>query len=163
MSVLIVSCSTLGPEDLVRDPSAPVQTHLLEYRLADNGIGNYELTIPWAYTNSGSTPVYYHPCSSRLEKKVDERWRRAFQTSCPLAGSLVDTIPSGAQFAGSFSIHACYVKNCEPRFSVTPIPGTYRVIPGFYARIELQSGSYIPRDSLSVADRRSNDLWLYLP
>jgi len=41
-----LACGSFGPEDVVRDESAPIQTAELCYRLADDGTGTYHLLIP---------------------------------------------------------------------------------------------------------------------
>jgi hypothetical protein len=160
---LATGCATFGPDDVDPDPSAPVQTSALRYRLVDNGVGDYELTIPWTYRSERPSTLYYDRCTSTLEKKVNEVWLRAYFLICPLSDSAVDSIPAGSLFTSAFFVYACYEANCAPRMEIEPIPGVYRLVIGLYASAVLQGGVTLLRDSPPLDDRRSNAFWLDLP
>lgn len=162
-SVLVAGCTTIGPDDVTADPSAPIQTSTLQYRLSDNTIGNYELTIPWTFTNSASSAIYHDRCSSRLEKNVGGSWVLAYALTCPQSGPPLDSIAPGSPFAAEFLVYACYETNCLPRIEVNPIPGLYRLVVGLYANASLQAGQVYPANPLPLDARRSNAFWLDLP
>ena len=155
----VASCST-GPSS---DTVPPLQTEQVEYRLSDDGAGDYDLVIPWTYKNRQHTATYYDRCGSRLEKNVGDAWILAFRPVCAATGSLIDTILPGQQLGRSFQVHACYLSNCAPSFEVNPIPGTYRVVAGFYATVVIQAGSTLLQDSLPTNARRSNSFQIALP
>ena len=157
------ACNTSAMSDIEPDPTAPVQTSQLSYRLSDNNIGDYELRVPWTMTNAAPVPIYNERCGSRLEKWVADAWVLAYSAPCPLAAPPIDTIPPGAQFSNEFLIYACYEQNCAPSFQIEPIPGRYRLVIGLYYNAVYLSGVVRPQDPLPTVARRSNAFWLDLP
>lgn len=134
------------------------------YRPADSGIGDYTLTLRWGFENRGTGPVfYYRDCGVQLEKWIDRQWVPAYSRTCSGAWA-VDTIPPGVTRSGEFIVLACYRPNCAPRFEVTPIPGTYRMLLGLHASaVTNVTGSTALSDPLSTDSRRSNPFRLDLP
>lgn len=84
------------------------------YRLADNGIGDHTLTLPWGFVNRGTGPVFYHrDCGAQLGKRLDGQWVPAYSRT--RSGTwAVDTIPPGVTRSAEFIVQACYRSNCVP-------------------------------------------------
>ncbi len=157
---LFQACRSLGPEDVIRDSTAPVQTTELTFQLGDDGTA-YVLEIPWHLANVRSQSIFHDECGSRLEKKRGGSWVFAYAFPCPLSG--IDTVTPGAMFVGTFRIHACHLQNCSPRLEVETIPGIYRIVVGLYGSATVVAGSVILADSLATNARRSNAFWLSPP
>ncbi len=159
---LLVACrNDLGPEDVRPDPAAPIQTSGSAYTLVDNGLGDYEQTIPWTFTNTSPSVIFVYQCFGRLEKQQGSAWVVAYRVICPQSATS-NPVPAGGSFTGRLDVIACRVPNCLPRFEVDPIPGVYRLVVGLFSSVTAQ-GAPIVKDSLAVELRRSNPVWLAVP
>jgi hypothetical protein len=162
LGLLTLGCAALGPEDVLRDASAPFQTGALSYQLSDDRT-TYHITIPLTVSNRSSFPLYYDGCRTRLEQKGSDGWTFAFGPTCPAVPARIDTIAPGGTLSTAFSLTACHVAGCEPQLEVAEIPGIYRITGGLFASVLHQGFSFVAQDPLPTSANRSNEFWLAAP
>jgi len=110
----------------------PIQTDRPSYVVRDsNGLAS--LTIQMTYTNNTGHRVYIPTCRGpqppRLQKKVGETWVVAFSPNILACETSPITVSPGDSYPYTFRIIAGMPgSSYVPRFAVSEIPGTYRVL-----------------------------------
>ena len=143
-------------------PSAPsIRTDRRRYLLNDSA-GIARLTIPFTYRNDTGQPVYLPTCRGvqppRLEKLVGDRWIVAYAPIVSFCQGVPLTIRPGDSFTYNMRILAgmpgtTYV----PRFIVSEVPGTYRVLWEVFAGVQGDPRQPVPvKDLLPIERRVSN-------
>ena len=161
--VIASSCDSLGPDDVLRDQSASIQTAELHYTMEDDGV-SHRLLVPTTYINRTGRTVYERWCSRVLEKKVGNSWQVAFSPVCPSIAVEPTAYEPDTPHPIDFSVLAAYAPNSGPRFELSPIPGIYRFRVDLYAtRLPSPSGPAGVADILPLADRITNAFWLDIP
>lgn len=115
--------STSGP---------PIETDRTVYAVNDSG-GLLRLTIRMTYRNNTGKDVYLPTCRGpqppRLQKQVGDAWVVAFAPNILACESAPITVRAGDSYAYDFRILAgAPGSNYAPRWAVSEIPGTYRVL-----------------------------------
>jgi hypothetical protein len=110
----------------------PIQTDRRSYVVRDtNGLAS--LTIQLTYTNLTGHRVYIPTCRGpqppRLQKKVGDNWVVAFSPNILACEAAPITVSPGDTYPYTFRILAGMPgSSYVPRFSVSELPGTYRVL-----------------------------------
>jgi hypothetical protein len=143
-------------------PGAPaIKTDRRRYLLNDSA-GIARLTIPFTYRNDTGQPVYLPTCRGvqppRLEKLVGDRWIVAYAPIVSFCQGVPLTVRPGDSFNYTMQILAgmpgtTYV----PRFIVSEVPGTYRVLWEVFAAVDGDARKPVPvKDLLPLELRVSN-------
>ena len=130
----IASLATLGCAAATAGSAKgpPIQTDRTSYVVRDtNGLAS--LTIRMTYTNNTGHRVYIPTCRGpqppRLQKKVGDSWAVAFSPNILACEDSPITVSPGDSYPYTFRILAGMPgSNYAPRFAVSEIPGTYRVL-----------------------------------
>jgi hypothetical protein len=110
----------------------PIQTDRPSYVVRDsNGLAS--LTIQMTYTNTTGHRVYIPTCRGpqppRLQKKVGDSWVVAFSPNILACEASPIAVSAGDSYPYTFRILAGMPgSSYVPRFAVSEIPGTYRVL-----------------------------------
>ena len=146
-----------------RGGSAPaIQTTQTRYALVDSA-GIARLTIRMQYRNDAKRPVFFPTCRGpqppRLEKRVGDEWVVAFAPVVPYCLGTPIMVRPGDTFDYSFTIVAGMPgTSFAPRFSVSEVPGTYRVLwEAFYGTIGDPTRPTEVRDMVPLEQRVSNE------
>ena len=113
---------------------APLVTVDRESYTARRATSAIELDIVSTFTNRTADSVWLHPCgqaqpSFTLEKWVDGAWVPAFSPACTMMLMLdPPTVAPGASRTDTVRVQSYLDANTAPRFSVEPIPGSYRLV-----------------------------------
>ena len=131
--------------------SPPIQTDRTVYAVNDSA-GLASLTIHMTYRNNTGKDVYLPTCRGpqppRLEKQIGDAWVVAFAPNVFACESAPVTVPAGTSYDYTFRILAGMPgTNYAPRFAVSEIPGTYRVLWEIF-----QSTSGDPRRAVTTRD-----------
>lgn len=119
----------------VATPELPAfQTNAREYTLTVTSVG-YKADIGFVYTNPNNSPTYIVNCngstSLRLDKLLDGVWVRAWRPVLPACLSPPIIVAGRAQYQGVVRVVDCSFRtNCAPKFTVSNIPGQYRIVWG---------------------------------
>jgi hypothetical protein len=110
----------------------PIQTDRTSYVVRDSA-GLASLTIHMTYTNNTKQRVYIPTCRGpqppRLQKKVDDTWVVAFAPNILACESAPIAVDPGDTYPYTFRVLAGMPgSNYVPRWTVSEIPGTYRVL-----------------------------------
>jgi hypothetical protein len=109
-----------------------IQTDRTVYAV-DDSAGLARLTIRMTYHNTTGKDVYLPTCRGpqppRLQKQVGDAWVVAFAPNILACEGAPITILRGDSYAYTFRILAGMPgSNFAPRFAVSEVPGTYRVL-----------------------------------
>jgi hypothetical protein len=112
--------------------TSPIATDREIYAL-DGNAGLGRLTIRLNYRNTTGKDVYLPTCNGpqppRLQKEVNGTWVVAFAPNILACESAPITVRNGDSYDYTFNVLAGMPgTNYLPRFSVSDIPGTYRVL-----------------------------------
>ena len=150
----------------VRHGTGPaIRTDRARYVLADSG-GIARLTIPLSYRNDTDRPVYLPTCRGvqppRLEKKVGDRWIVAYAPIVSFCMGVPLSIRPGDSFNYTMRIVAGMPGTTyAPRFIVSEVPGTYRVLWEVFAGVQGDARQPVPvKDLLPLEQRISNEFQL---
>ena len=132
-----------------REPA--IRTAGRRYLLNDSA-GIVRLTIPFTYRNETGRTVYLPTCRGvqppRLEKLVGDRWIVAYAPIVSFCQGVPLAIEPGERFDYTMRILAGMPGTTfVPRFIVSEVPGTYRVLWEVFAGVE---GN--PREAVPVKD-----------
>jgi hypothetical protein len=139
----------------------PIQTDRTVYAVNDSA-GLASLTIRMTYQNATGKDVYLPTCRGpqppRLQKQVGDAWVVAFAPNVLACEGAPITVRSGDSYAYTFRIMAGMPgSNFAPRWAVSEIPGTYRVLwEIFSATSGDRSRPVTTRDPLPVDQEISN-------
>jgi hypothetical protein len=146
----------------VRPAKAPaIRTASRRYLLNDSA-GIVRLTIPFTYRNETGRTVYLPTCRGvqppRLEKLVGDRWIVAYAPIVSFCQGVPFAIEPGASFDYTMRIVAGMPGTTfVPRFIVSDVPGTYRVLWEVFAGVEGNPREPVPvKDLLPMEHRVSN-------
>jgi hypothetical protein len=111
---------------------ASIETDRTVYAVDDTA-GLARLTIHMTYRNTTGKDVYLPTCRGpqppRLQKQVDGNWVIAFAPNVLACEGVPITVRAGDSYEYTFRILAGMPgTNYAPRFAVSEIPGTYRVL-----------------------------------
>jgi len=111
---------------------APIETDRTVYAVDDTG-GLARLTIRMTYHNTTGKDVYLPTCRGpqppRLQKEVNGSWVIAFAPNVLACEGAPITVRAGDSYDYTFRILAGMPgTNYAPRFAVSEIPGTYRIL-----------------------------------
>lgn len=143
----------------------PIQTDRTVYTVTDSA-NLASLTIRLTYRNNTGKPVYLPTCRGpqppRLQKQVGDTWVVAFAPNilaCEAAPIMVD---AGDSYDYTWRIIAGMPgSNYAPRFSVSEIPGTYRVLWEIFRGASSNGGRTVTtHDPLPVEQSVSNSFRL---
>ena len=124
-----------------------------DFTLREEG-GALRVDIPFIFVNETGRPVYIPSCNGPhppvLEKFENRSWVVAYAPIVPLClGQPVEIAP-GQRYDYDYHVHAALPgTNGEPKFSVSPIAGSYRAVWSLY-REKLSDGtvaSLLPPES----------------
>lgn len=110
----------------------PIQTDRRSYVVRDSS-GLASLTIQMTYTNLTDHRVYIPTCRGpqppRLQKRVGDEWVVAFSPNILACEASPISVSPGDSYPYTFRILAGMPgSSYVPRFSVSELPGTYRVL-----------------------------------
>lgn len=110
----------------------PIETDRTVYAV-DDSAGLARLTIQMTYHNTTGKDVYLPTCRGpqppRLQKEVDGSWVVAFAPNVLGCEAAPITVRAGDSYNYTFRILAGMPgTNYAPRFAVSEIPGTYRIL-----------------------------------
>ena len=111
---------------------APIETDRTVYAVDDTA-GLARLTINMTYHNTTGKDVYLPTCRGpqppRLQKEVNGNWVVAFAPNVLACEGVPITVRAGDSYDYTFRILAGMPgTNYAPRFAVSEIPGTYRIL-----------------------------------
>jgi hypothetical protein len=128
----------------------------------DDSAGVAHLTIPFTYRNDSNQPVYLPTCRGvqppRLEKLVGDRWIVAY---APVV-SFCQGVPASVGPRESLNYTMRIVAGMPgttfvPRFIVSEVPGTYRVLWEVFGGVDGDPRRPVPvKDLLPLSRRTSN-------
>jgi hypothetical protein len=150
---------------LPRPSEVPIRTNRTRYALNDSG-GIARFTIPFRYRNETGRTVYLPTCRGaqppRLQKKVGDRWIVAFAPVVAFCMGVPVAIGAGETFNYTMQITAGMPgTSFMPRFSVSDVPGTYRILWEVFGGVEGDARQPSPvKDLLPIEWRISNDFEL---
>ena len=134
---LVATCTILGTlgcaaANAGSAGSPPIQTDRTVYAVNDSA-GLASLTIRMTYRNSTGKSVYLPTCRGpqppRLQKQVGDAWVVAFAPNVLACEAAPVTVAAGDSYDYTFRILAGMPgSNFAPRWAVSEIPGTYRVL-----------------------------------
>jgi hypothetical protein len=142
-----------------------IQTDSPIYTVAESN-GLARLTIRMTYRNTTGKPVYLPMCQGpqppRLQKQVGDQWVVAFAPNVLACEETPMLIANNQSYDYTFQVVAGMPgTNYLPRFSVSEIPGTYRVLwEIFHGAAGEPSHPVITRDPLPVEKEVSNTFQL---
>jgi hypothetical protein len=145
--------------------SPPIQTDRTVYTVTDSA-GLASLTIRMTYRNTTGKDVYLPTCRGpqppRLQKQVGDEWVVAFAPNVLGCESIPVTVAAGDSYNYTFRILAGMPgSNFAPRWAVSEIPGTYRVLwEIFRTRSGDPRRAVTTRDPLPVEQEISNSFRL---
>ena len=140
---------------------APIETDRTVYAVDDTA-GLARLTIRMTYHNTTGKDVYLPTCRGpqppRLQKQVDGNWVIAFAPNVLACEGAPITVRAGDSYDYTFRILAGMPgTNYAPRFAVSEIPGTYRILwEIFSATTGDPSRPSTTRDPLPIDQQVSN-------
>ena len=113
--------------------SSAIRTDRDAYVVSPDSQGVARFTIRLRYTNGTGKTAYLATCRGpqppRLEKQVGDQWVVAFMPVVPLCLGVPQAVRAGDTFDYDFVVYAGMPgTSIAPRFSVSEVPGTYRVI-----------------------------------
>ncbi|HEU4630105.1 MAG TPA: hypothetical protein VFS08_10160 [Gemmatimonadaceae bacterium] len=116
----------------VRDTTALLQTGALRYTLRSGPYG-YSGIVDVRFTNRTGATVYVVNCNGatalHLEKRIGDHWIPVWSPVLPACLSAPITVPPGGTHEAAILVFGGYPGgNAEPRFTVTEIPGSYRLV-----------------------------------
>jgi len=151
-----------GGSPSIRPAKAPaIRTAGRRYLLNDSA-GIVRLTIPFTYRNETGRTVYLPTCRGvqppRLEKLVGDRWIVAYAPIVSFCQDVPLAIGPGDRFDYTMRIIAGMPgTTLVPRFIVSEVPGTYRVLWEVFAGVEGNPRDPVPvKDLLPLEHRVSN-------
>ena len=140
---------------------APIETDRTVYAVDDTA-GLARLTIRMTYRNTTGKDVYLPTCRGpqppRLQKEVNGSWVIAFAPNVLACEGAPITVRAGDSYDYTFRILAGMPgTNYAPRFAVSEIPGTYRILwEIFSATAGDPSRPSTTRDPLPIEQQVSN-------
>jgi hypothetical protein len=140
---------------------APIETDRTVYAVDDTA-GLARLTIRMTYHNTTGKDVYLPTCRGpqppRLQKEVNGSWVIAFAPNVLACEGAPITVRAGDSYDYTFRILAGMPgTNYAPRFAVSEIPGTYRILwEIFSATTGDPSRPSTTRDPLPIDQQVSN-------
>jgi hypothetical protein len=122
----------LACKDVAAPRALSIQTDSVAYTLASAAYG-YHGSIGFAYTNSNDLPVYIPNCAGSfslvLQKEVGGQWVSAWMPDVLLCSSAPIVVQPGAEYRYIVHVLHCFpLSNCGPSFTVSEIPGQYRIL-----------------------------------
>jgi len=145
--------------------SPPIQTDRTVYALGDSA-GIARLTIRMTYRNDTGRPVYLPACQGvippRLQKRVGDEWVIAYVPMVRMCEDAPVIVRAGDTFDYRFPVVAGMPGTTFlPRFTVSDVPGTYRVLWEIFATADGNPGRPTPvRDPLPPEQQISNEFRL---
>ena len=139
----------------------PIETDRTVYAVDDTA-GLARLTIRMTYRNNTGKDVYLPTCRGpqppRLQKEVNGSWVVAFAPNVLACEGAPITVRAGDSYDYTFRILAGMPgTNYAPRFAVSEIPGTYRILwEIFSATTGNPSRPSTTRDPLPIEQQISN-------
>jgi hypothetical protein len=140
----------------------PIETDRTVYAVDDTG-GLARLTIRMTYRNGTGKDVYLPTCRGpqppRLQKEVNGNWVIAFAPNVLGCEGAPITVRAGDSYDYTFRILAGMPgTNYAPRFAVSEIPGTYRILWEIFSGTsgDPSKPSSTTRDPLPVEQQISN-------
>jgi hypothetical protein len=132
-SILAGCSAATGVRDLREAATAPdFQTDSAAYRLRTTSIG-YEALIRVTYTNHSGGTAYFVNCNGgtgvALQKLIDGAWTSVWSPVLLMCLSQPIVVAPGATWSTAVHVFGGYPgTNTGPQFTITDIPGTYRLI-----------------------------------
>lgn len=128
----LVVCSGCAAATAGSPGRAPIETDRTVYAVDDTA-GLARLTIRMTYHNTTGKDVYLPTCRGpqppRLQKEVNGSWVVAFAPNVLACEAAPITVRAGDSYDYTFRILAGMPgTNYAPRFAVSEIPGTYRIL-----------------------------------
>lgn len=145
--------------------SPPIQTDRTVYAVNDSA-GLARLTIRMTYRNNTGKTVYLPTCRGpqppRLQKQVGDEWVIAFAPNVLGCEGVPVAVAAGDTYDYTFRILAGMPgSNFAPRWAVSEIPGTYRVLWEIFQTTSGESRRAVTtRDPLPVEQEISNSFRL---
>jgi hypothetical protein len=143
----------------------PIETDRTVYAV-DDSAGLARLTIRMTYHNTTGKDVYIPTCGGpqppRLQKQVGSTWVVAFAPNVLACERAPVIVPAGDSYGYTFRILAGMPgTNFAPRWAVSEIPGTYRVLwELFHSTTGDPSRPSTTRDPLPIDQQISNSFRL---
>ena len=141
--------------------SPPIATDRTVYSV-DDSAGLSRLTIRMTYRNNTGKDVYLPTCRGaqppRLQKEVNGTWVVAFAPNVLACEATPITVRAGESYAYTFRVLAGMPgTSYAPRWAVSEIPGTYRVLWEIFTGTSSNGGrTIITRDPLPIDQQISN-------
>jgi hypothetical protein len=132
--LIVAGCSAAtGVRDLRETaPTPDFQTDSAAYRLRATSAG-YEGVIRATYTNHSGGAAYFVNCNGgtgvELQKSIDGSWQTVWSPVLLMCLSQPITVAASASWSTAVHIFGGYPgTNYAPQFTVSDIPGTYRLV-----------------------------------
>jgi len=120
--------STAPPE-----PSATVMVERQTLAVAMVPAGSVtwiQFTVPVRIHNTGSGPLRFVICASRLEAQGGDQWNAVWAPVCLAESAMAPEIPAGESRAFAVSVWASVQGSGSPAWRATGTDGTYRFVAG---------------------------------
>jgi len=144
---------------------APIRTDSDVYALNDSA-GIARIPIRMTYRNNTGKPVYLPTCQGlippRLQKRTGDEWVVAYTPMVRMCEGAPVTVQAGDSFDYNFQVVAGMPgTTLIPRFSVSEVPGTYRVLWEIFGTADGNpSRPTALRDPLPLEGQVSNEFQL---
>jgi hypothetical protein len=131
--VLVLSACKGDPANTTSEESEPGRQEVTvsvsdteaRYHVASRGV---EATLAVRIRNAGPEAIFFHPCGTSLERRIDGEWRRVWFMVCPTADSWPETaVAPGETASADVTIHAVPGETIATDWK-HPIDGEYRVL-----------------------------------
>lgn len=160
--ITAVGCATLSAGNAA---GPPIQTDRQRYVVTDSA-GLSRLTIQLTYRNRTGKSVFLPTCRGpqppRLQKQVGDTWMVAYAPVILACEGPPIEIPDGGSYDYTFRILAGMPgTNFAPRWAVSEIPGTYRILWEIFSDVEGNPARPVrTRNPLPVEQEISNTFQL---
>ena len=146
-----------------RSAIVTVQAETIGAAVVAGGSGTWiQFTVPLRIENTGSTPLAFALCASRIEARTGDLWSAAWTPICALHSSDSADVPSGEHRDFSVVVSASVDASGGPQWHGTGITGAYRFVAGVtFAGTTgivptVTSNQFTLTESLATADQREH-------
>src|SRR5262245_14974588 len=133
--VLVVACG-LAACSHVTEPSRPNATVTVEATtltasvIAGSNVTWLDFSVPLTIRNTGSVPITFAFCASRVEARSGDTWRTVWTPTCALASASINDIPPGESRTFNARVVGAVEGLGGPKWSSGDIEGAHRFVAG---------------------------------
>ena len=146
-----------------RSAIVTVQSERIGAAGVSGGDGTWiQFTVPLRIENTGSTPLAFALCASRIEARTGDLWNAAWTPICVLQSSDSVAVPSGEHRDFSVVVSASVDGSGGPQWHGSGVTGAYRFVAGvMFAGTTgvvptVTSNEFTLTESLATADQREH-------